>query len=174
MNAPKPLSRKEMHERYMESEHWEKLKCAASAKYGTDCAVCDRPGVQWHHLFYRHPFELGQPEDLMPVCVECHKAIHKCESVAKRVEALPEDADIRRKAILASRDEIMAYARLDVPAEPMPAARKTAPLSDYVIRQLRLMNRVKARRDERRAAFSATLAGLMERNRLKGGGKPTI
>lgn len=62
---------------YITSEVWEIQRQAAFGRWGSFCNVCGSlHGIDVHHLFYRKLYNCI-PEDLMPLCRDCHDKIHE-------------------------------------------------------------------------------------------------
>jgi hypothetical protein len=85
---------------YLKTEHWAQLKLALYAKRGRTCMACSsKKRIQAHHVNYRHPITDCTSDDLMPLCRECHEAVHETKLDAECAQ-LPDNNARRLHVIL--------------------------------------------------------------------------
>lgn len=65
------------YQQYLQSIDWAILRAAALRMWGNGCQVCGGYHKHLHHLLYRQFPQDSIPEDLMPVCQDCHRSIHE-------------------------------------------------------------------------------------------------
>ncbi len=73
---------------HMNSQEWKDTKRWYVATFKPrQCAGCQRPwrsGDHLHHQTYEHlAHERDHPEDLVPLCESCHRAVHKLHNKNK-------------------------------------------------------------------------------------------
>lgn len=64
------------YDKYLKTLHWAQTRAKALARWGGWCENCGtRPATEVHHKTYAR---LGRerPDDLAPLCAECHRAEH--------------------------------------------------------------------------------------------------
>lgn len=84
----------EEYEKYLQGEHWVKLRSELFQKTGRVCKACgSNKQIQAHHLIYREPLESCTVEDLMPLCDCCHTLLHKIPYIiaSTKVRKTPQD-----------------------------------------------------------------------------------
>jgi hypothetical protein len=65
------------YEEYLNSDHWSNLKSRSNEIFGYNCICCTAPNnIHHHHLFYRRDWNESRPHEVIPVCKNCHEAIH--------------------------------------------------------------------------------------------------
>jgi 5-methylcytosine-specific restriction endonuclease McrA len=70
----KPLS---PYHKYLLSDEWAVIKLELFNYRGKICERCgSKDHIQVHHLHYKNIFK-EEPEDLLILCKDCHKAEHK-------------------------------------------------------------------------------------------------
>ncbi|MHB8641403.1 MAG: hypothetical protein ACYDA3_00730 [Gaiellaceae bacterium] len=77
LEAPKAPAFKEWYREYLQSPEWRTRAAAAKARFGNRCALCNSDGpLEAHHRTYER---IGEelPEDLIPLCADCHGAYHR-------------------------------------------------------------------------------------------------
>lgn len=61
---------------YLKSKHWKKRRKAFLSIVGNDrCTICQRKGVEPHHVTYERVGEEWD-SDLIPLCRKCHEEVH--------------------------------------------------------------------------------------------------
>ena len=73
------------YERYLKSYHWKCKRRAALFHHGKRCFKCGESGriLQVHHLHYRSLGNENVATDLVVLCKECHKALHRQKRAAE-------------------------------------------------------------------------------------------
>lgn len=67
---------KEGYRRYLKSEWWKERKAKYWSKHTRKCYCCGQYATSLHHNNYSRLNE-EKDKDLVPVCDNCHKEIHK-------------------------------------------------------------------------------------------------
>jgi hypothetical protein len=64
------------YHKYLQTEHWQKVRQAAIERAGARCQLCNKPGIL--HVHHRTYENVGneQPEDLIALCAHCHAKFH--------------------------------------------------------------------------------------------------
>jgi 5-methylcytosine-specific restriction endonuclease McrA len=77
LEPPPAPSYKDWYLEYLQSPEWRARAEAAKARFGYRCGLCNVNGpLETHHRTYeRVGNEL--PEDLVPLCADCHGAYHR-------------------------------------------------------------------------------------------------
>lgn len=68
---------------YINGPVWRRQRQAALIKWGKRCNACNRGSahtIQVHHLAYRNLHDVT-PDDLMPLCIACHKKCHEDQTL---------------------------------------------------------------------------------------------
>jgi hypothetical protein len=61
---------------YIYSDDWKKRKKVVKALYNGKCALCNRNSIMVHHRSYKNLGQPNEPQDLVPLCKECHFMFH--------------------------------------------------------------------------------------------------
>ena len=70
---------------YEQTNHWEQVKQQASDAFGSEaCQMCSNQATQWHHKTYRNCGTEIEYMDIVPVCDDCHLAVHAMHDICKR------------------------------------------------------------------------------------------
>jgi 5-methylcytosine-specific restriction endonuclease McrA len=73
----KVFKSKKVYQKYLESDHWKKVKIDYYRERERICSACGaKRRIQLHHLTYK---KVGRerPQDLVPLCQSCHKLVHQ-------------------------------------------------------------------------------------------------
>jgi hypothetical protein len=97
---------KELYDYYLTTPAWRRRRDAAVERDGGRCQNCGADDdLQVHHISYGNVFD-EQPEDLVTLCIRCHKREHslcghrECDGQAMDgTEACPEHAISRLIAL---------------------------------------------------------------------------
>jgi len=71
--------RKEEYQRYLKSAKWHTKWQAVMSRDKGKCRFCGKKATQVHHLTYARIFN-EQPYDLVAICEDCHKLLHKLDN----------------------------------------------------------------------------------------------
>ena len=77
--------------RYLKSLHWKNLVAKVHEWWGLRCAICGKTGLalEVHHNTYKN---LGHEDfqDVVPLCVKCHKRNHEAMPDPREINEEPE------------------------------------------------------------------------------------
>ena len=66
------------YEKFLESPLWHKMRRQIISRDGGKCTTCgSKYKLQVHHKIYRGGIGNEHPSDLITLCANCHKKIHK-------------------------------------------------------------------------------------------------
>ncbi len=75
-------SRKEVYAEYLLTPHWAQLKADTFKAHGHACHACGSiECIDAHHLFYRNPLTDCTPDDMLPLCRNCHEKLHTIKHI---------------------------------------------------------------------------------------------
>jgi 5-methylcytosine-specific restriction endonuclease McrA len=79
------VTRKQRYYRYLESDHWRRLRHLAFQRDGYRCTVCGRTNnLRGHHKRYHEVLEHCTVDDIQTMCQPCHDAHHRRVAKARR------------------------------------------------------------------------------------------
>lgn len=124
-------SKHEAYQRYLKSSHWQNLRKSAIAKWGNRCGGCETTGkIEVHHLRYGNLYDVT-PDDLIPLCEDCHNRIHRSNWLKELLEGAtgcPEKR-IATRAFLVGMTEAKKQAADARPWTPTKSLNKKQPVS---------------------------------------------
>ena len=72
----KPKKGRKNYQKYLKSRHWQRTRNMKMARVGHRCEKCGAKATEVHHKTYKRVGAEKQT-DLLAVCRECHRKLHK-------------------------------------------------------------------------------------------------
>jgi hypothetical protein len=73
---PKQRKKRIRYKEYILSKDWENRRKMMREYFKGNCVLCNRRSVFVHHRSYKHLGQPNEPQDLVPLCKECHYMFH--------------------------------------------------------------------------------------------------
>lgn len=109
--------RQRKYREYLKTEHWNCLRLAALKRDQLKCCKCKGGGrvLQVHHKFYRKEWTDTELEDLISLCIPCHKDEHRKLPTPQKPKGHPTawyiKQDIQIRAFLKKRSKAQRRAK---------------------------------------------------------------
>lgn len=89
------------YQAYLLGREWSHVRQDALRLHGDSCMGCrEFRSVQLHHVHYPEPITATTAQHLMPLCRECHRAVHR-QSEFHPTTRKPWQSDFKRRQIVA-------------------------------------------------------------------------